>query len=585
MNVQCLWWVVLGFVPFVNFGRVGSVVSFWPEWASACLYLLALLALVWRKSEPLALVWRPVGVWALGMMALLLLQWGLGMVHSVAATLSAIWVLVLIFFLDVAVQNCPRDDLWVRRADAWSYGVLLAFGYHFCVTAMGFWGFDLVYFQVRPMDVPWRALGAFGQPNQLGVFSVLTLLVASYLFWRRKLAIGLWAVAYVCVIVLVALTFSRAAMLCAAALGLVCVGCALRSSGARVRSLRWLGVACMALALVAFVLGNPVRNLIAGMQPSSVSESVMNRAGSNLSRMEQLADGAALGFSHPWLGVGHKRYAEARLFELQGPLLEPNVGYPHNLIIHLFAEFGFSGLLWTFGMLMWFAWQKFRHRDLLHGGVGVPLMVGWVLVMLLYSMVEFPLMYLFFLLPTLGFASALSTDVRSPLPAVRVGRTPALLALLIWASLLAWSAVDYRRIDVIHTAVLSKESAVNGVLKEEVVRDVSELSASSLFQYQATTLWLFVGGMNPIFVDEKIEAARFVMTTVPTAKTMARYVGLLLLAMRDEEAVKFIDALRPRNAVVADGLLKELRMLSRTSHDLRVAMIRNGLLVSTEPPQ
>ncbi len=31
-------------------------------------------------------------------------------------------------------------------------------------------------------------------------------------------------------------------------------------------------------------------------------------------------------------------------------------------------------------------------------------MVGWVLVMLLYSMVEFPLMYLFFLLPTLGFA-------------------------------------------------------------------------------------------------------------------------------------------------------------------------------------
>ncbi len=106
----------------------------------------------------------------------------------------------------------------------------------------------------------------------------------------------------------------------------------------------------MALALVAFVLGNPVRNLIAGMQlVESLGVSHESSGVEPLASMEQLANGAALGFSHPWLGVGHEKVMPRRAcLNCRGLYWSPNVGYPYNLIIHLFAEFGFSGLLWTF---------------------------------------------------------------------------------------------------------------------------------------------------------------------------------------------------------------------------------------------
>lgn len=582
MKMKLLPWFILGMVPFVNFGRVGFVVSFWQEWLTALLYLLFLLVLVWRSKDGLTVSLRPVGLLSLGFLCLLCLQLMLGMVHSVAATWVAVWVLVLVFLLDLSVPRFFLCDDGLLRLHAWSYGVLAAFGYHFALTLMGLLGYDLVYFQVRPMDVPWRAIGAFGQPNQLGVFSVFTLLVASHLFLHRKLRSWALGVVYLGSTALVVMTFSRAALLCATVLGCAVLVRGLVLPNTKAGSHRLLGGALIGMAAAAVALQGPAQDLMESIQSGVSSATVMDRVVSNQSRLEQIKDGAALGWAHPWLGVGYRKYAEARLLELTDPLSEPNVSYPHNLLIHLFSEFGFPGLILLAGVSVWLIFEVVRRRRVVPASIQL-LACGGLVIVLLYSMVEFPLMYLFFLLPTLATVSILSRDVGVSFLLGKIGRVPMLLFLVLWLVPLLWSAWDYSRISSVYDSVVAEDAAVNGALKKRVVRDVAQMASSSLFQYQATTLWLFVGGMNPIFVNEKIDAAKFVMTAVPASKTIARYVGLLLLARRDEEAVAFLERLRPRNKNVVDGVLGELAILARSSPDLRVALLRNGLAVPHRP--
>lgn len=574
---------LLGAVSFVNFGRVGSVVSFWQEWLAALMVLLVMLALVWRAKDGLFIVLRPVSALSVGFLALLALQWAQGLVHSQAAALMATWVLGLLVLLDVVVYQWRDDGRAVTYLDAWAYGVLVAFFYHFCLSILGFFGYDIVYFEVRPMDVPWRAFGAFGQPNQLGVFSVLVVLTAGYLFARRKLPIWVWWSVFVAACAVVVMTFSRAALMCAGGLGVVALIGGFWSRSADHRAYRQLGVALIGMCAVAAALHGPAKQLVDRIHASPQAAAVMDRTVSNQSRVEQMRDGALLGWDHPWLGVGYRGYAEARLLDLKGPLSEPNVSYPHNLLIHVLAEFGVAGLLLVVGAVAWFLLQRKRDHERVEEGRAGMLMGGWLTVMFLYSMVEFPLMYLFFLLPTLTFASVCSRNVAMPIRPVKVGRTPLLTILFLWLLMLAWSAWDYKRIDSVYTSLLSKDSSVDGVMKEAVLRDVAELASSSLYQYQATTLWLFAGGMNPIFVDEKAEAAKFVMTSVPSAKTIAQYVGLLLLARRDAEALALIDDLQPRNAQLAVDVQVELNTLARLSPDLRAAMVRTGLKASQQP--
>lgn len=583
VKMKLLPWFILGVVPFVNFGRVGFVVSFWQEWLSALLCLLFLLVFVCRSAGGLIISLRPVGILSIGFMVLICLQLMFGLVHSVAAAWVAIWVLVLVFFLDVVIQNFCFSGDGVVRLHAWSYGILAAFGYHFALTIMGLFGYDLVYFQIRPMDVPWRALGAFGQPNQLGVFSVLVLLVASHLFSHRKLSAWALGVVYLGVTALVVMTFSRAALMCSIVLGGAVLLRACWLPKDKAGSYRQLGSALIGMVAVAIVLQEPAQGLVEHIHSGQNSAEVMDRVISNQSRIEQIRDGAALGWAHPWLGVGYRRYAEARLLELTGPLSEPNVSYPHNLFIHLFSEFGVSGFILFVGVCVWFLVAVMRRKSVGGVGAGHLLMWGWLSVVLLYSMVEFPLMYIFFLLTSLAFLSILSKGVGVSIGGGKVGRAPLVFVLLLWLVLLVWVAWDYSRISYVYSSVFSEESSVGGGGGEGVVRDVAKMESSTLFQYQAKTLWLFLGGVNPIFVDEKINAAKFVMTSVPAPKTIARYIGLLLLARRDGEAVAFLDQLRLRNKDVVDGVLYELGILSHSSQDLRVAMARNGWVVSKKP--
>ena len=289
----------------------------------------------------------------------------------------------------------------------WALGIFGALGYHFLLSILGFFGYDLVYFQIKEMDVPSRALGAFGQPNQLAVFSVLACWVASHLFLHRKLTI--WTLGFVSAVAasLLVFSFSRAGIMCAALLGaLLCVRPSWFSEH-EIKKIRWFGIAFIGMGLVAYVLREPASLLISHIQAVDVSSDLLNRSTSNQSRIEQFNDGLAMGWTHPWLGVGYGRYPEVRFFDLIGQMSEANVTYPHNLLIHVFSEFGFFGISLIIAVIFWVAYLFFSSRFCLKKIRGGGFIIGWLLVMFVYSMVEFPRMYLFFLLPTMLLFSVL----------------------------------------------------------------------------------------------------------------------------------------------------------------------------------
>lgn len=581
MRVKALACVAFGFLPFVSFGRVGPVVSFWPEWTAALLFLILTIVMIWRAKGGVDINLRPVGLLALGLGGLLMFQVALGMVHSLSAAMIALWVLGLIFLLDGVVVPALQDEQWAVGFDYVSLGVLFALVYHLALSIMGLFGCDLVYFDILPMDVPARAFGAFGQPNQLAVFSVLACWAASRLYMRRKLSGWLLSAVYVAATLLLVISFSRAGILCAAVLGIMLCIRSVWLSTEEGKIIRVLGVAFVGMAVAAIVLSEPARIAIETLHPEGISGvRFADRGTSNQSRIEQAVDGLAMGWSHPLLGVGYRRYAEVRFFDLRGALSESNVVYPHNLLIHLFAEFGFVGVFLVLGVFFWALRGGIRHREVCGvGGLGNFLM-GCLLVLCLYSMVEFPLMYLFFLLPFVFCASLLTRGVAVPKVRFHVARPTLFLGVAVLSFGLVWSVWDYIRIRSVYDYLLSRDSVESGVVKQEAIQRVAGLSESSLFQYQAATLWLAVAGVNPVFVNEKVAVARYLMTAAPVSSTIARYVGLLLLARRDGEAVEMLRILRGRNGELTDDVLQELRTMSRSTPDLRVSMVRNGLLPS-----
>jgi Virulence factor membrane-bound polymerase, C-terminal/O-Antigen ligase len=160
-------------------------------------------------------------------------------------------------------------------------------------------------------------------------------------------------------------------------------------------------------------------------------------------------DTSALIAQHPWLGVG---FGEFNFAWSLTPFPDRNpqfFDHTHNLPLHLAVELGIPLAMLVLGLLVWGLWQAFDRSRRFDGSEGVARRAAFVMVLLmaLHSQLEYPLWYVYFLLPTAfvwGLCLGDDGAARTASPPRSVSwLAVAGVAMILSAAVTVW---DYRKV-------------------------------------------------------------------------------------------------------------------------------------------
>jgi len=220
------------------------------------------------------------------------------------------------------------------------------------------------------------------------------------------------------------------------------------------------------------------------------AESRLAEGAGSPSRLAILANTWALIKAHPWLGVG---WGEFNLAWTMTPFPDRPTAFfdhCHNLPMQLLVELGLPLGLLVLALLGWSLWRAFAAGWRATGRDGVRLRCAFMIVFMigLHSLLEYPLWYAYFLLPTafaLGLCLGGGAEVQAsaqtaaePAP----GRiwVPAAGALMLAASLFA--AWDYMPVVAIYAP-----AADAGPLQQRIERGQQGLLFTAQADYAAAT--------------------------------------------------------------------------------------------------
>lgn len=291
--------------------------------------------------------------------------------------------------------------------------------------------FALYVMRVRPGFPPWANLG---QPNQVADLMCLGMAGTMALYERRRVH-GAWAAAAALVLTLATvITQSRTPLLLfgAALLWHVVLGRRLR-----LRTPRWI-IPSLAAVWGGLFLAWP--RLLAAMDLVTLMtiDSRM-QAGPRTVIWAQLWDAVWL---RPWTGWGWNQVSVAQM-ALGEKFPDSRMSeFSHNLLLDLALWNGVPLALLIIGLGGWWLVRALRRVQTPAGAFGLLVM----LQLLAHSMVEFPLTYLYFLVP-FGFALGLVMhDLQTPV-VLHVPRVVGRAALALAAAVAIVGAIDYWRVE------------------------------------------------------------------------------------------------------------------------------------------
>ncbi|WP_353191103.1 Wzy polymerase domain-containing protein [Pandoraea pnomenusa] len=399
-----------------------------------------------------------------------------------------------------------------------------------------------------------RLFGNMYQPNHLATYLSLASAGAFYLWYLRKMPAWLWVVVCAAFDVGICLTGSRTpwlqlALLSAFGLWMVWTERADPTRTMR-RSMRWfVPVAILPLlALVTMFVG--WANVAWGWQLDGSAVARMHQAGQVTGRLNLWEYGLAIFREHWWFGAGWSNYIDAQfaLVDKLGPVeMADNA---HNVLLDLLAKTGIVGTLAVLVPLgFWFARAV---RDIKNA----PIALAFVLLGMLaiHAMLEYPQHYAFFLLPALfllGFCETKAIDSVSPTATGAINGVIVLFACVA----IPWLIADYQRVEVAYRAG-----------KIDTYRTDPALFFAPYGDYAVTGALL----LNRDQLDHKLAAHREALALGAGPTMIKRYIVLLALAGRDDEALLDIQRLKNYNTSIFPGQYAALvRMLRDQGDDLK----------------
>ncbi len=517
-------WLALGacwVIPFLVAPHTYPIPTFYSEWvATACWIALAVAVLgaTWGQSVGLP----RAALAPLALIAVLILQ------LAIAPPLNPFFSSGAIAALLAAAVIC---GLGARCRDL--PGVLDAIAVAVIIGGLLTVAIELVqvfrvpnlpepFFSMTPTGSARRMWGNLNQPNHVGTYLAFGLAACLFLSHRHRKWLGLLTVAVLALLLGMALTFSRVTWIHIAVVGLL-AGIPL---AAETRGRAW--------PMRLFALCGPVLLLALAYQSWGWLIALANNAwaldlpGSMGQRMQE---GVGLRpllwkhawhifLAHPWFGGGWGDYAWNQYVQTDTVGQVEMSMNAHNIVLDLLAKAGVAGLLAVLVPLAWWAFdlpKRLRSPD-------VAFLSAVIAVMLVHSLLEYPLHYVFFLFPfafVLGLLD--SKTLRFPSPPVAWGFSGVIVVL--GAVLLVRLWADYRVLERLYFTPGAR------------IESAGHSGGPMLLTPYATLVVAMNASVTEQTAPSLVKLERQAVQFYPASSTIQRYALALAFEGKNEEAV------------------------------------------------
>jgi len=304
------------------------------------------------------------------------------------------------------------------------------------------------------------------------------------------------------------------------------------------------------VAGVAYAAASWMLPRLAGLDPSAtgILARLQDGAPACASRLTLWANVLHLIAQKPWLGWGWGELDYAHFMTLYaGPRFCDILDNAHNLPLHLAVELGVPVAVAACGLGMWLLWRSRPWQE-----THPTRQMAWAVlaVILLHSMLEYPLWYGPFQIATALSIWILWVTPRQPVPepsadtarspagalsgqntyAAKVMLTSVAVVLLLGAAYAAW---DYRRVSQIYLATSERAPAYRDNTSEKV-RD------SRLFARQVRFAELTTADLQPANAAYLNAMAHDLLHFSPEARVVEKLIESAELLGRDDEALAFL---------------------------------------------
>jgi O-antigen ligase len=379
-------------IPFLQPYHSPPLTGFYSEWL-AFVFGVAALAFLFQRAAWEDMRVPTTALFLAAFVPLILLQWALGRIlyggQALLACMYFIWASALIVLASALRREIGLEKLTGALAWCLLAGGLLSAG----AAILQHYGIHTIFDAVIVSSAGGGIIGNLGQPNHFGCYDAMALMSLAYLYARGKLH---WMIATAIALPLLyvgALSGSRAMWLYIVALPLLAGWLHSRSKSDGSRKLI---IFTLSLA-IGFLIAQWIGTLPFFHHTATTSgQRLVAESQVSSSRLEHWRAAWWAFKEAPVLGAGWGRFPWHHfLYQAQHAdlILEELFNHTHNILFQLLAETGLAGTaLLIAGAFLWIS--RIRSAD-------YPLESWWLLGLLtvigLYSMVEFPLWYSFFL--------------------------------------------------------------------------------------------------------------------------------------------------------------------------------------------
>lgn len=534
LGLMCLW-------PFVYPEHHYPITTFYQEWGAVLIGFIASSWILlgrdyWKDAHVPRIVLLP-----LGMLLVIVIQVFAGMQPYFEQTL-----LVLLYFLWAAMLMMAARHLkerlglplvaltlsifFISGAEIEALiGIIQYFGWH---TALD------PYIIPRMMA---QVYGNIAQPNHYADYLTLGLVCLLYLREKGKLNHAAAVPLLLPILFSLALSGSRSIWLYLAALLLLCHFMKRTSPGIKPIIFIMLGLLVMnGIVKLPWMSGGA----LGSVTPIERMFGAANSAGSvggapygGSIRLFLWHEATLMLLNSPLLGIGFGQYAWHHFLmlpSLHATNIQGLYNNAHNVVFMIAAEMGLAGLLVLFGTILPWVRQSLRNPPSLESWWGYALLS----VLLIHSMLEYPLWYAHFLGIT-AILLGLLDERRYNLKPAALYRIPVYLVLIFGLASIQQIYANYRMLEY---ALL--DHPASQIDKNYLARLWGRLSAvqqNSMFRPYAELYMGFAMNTVPASLADKLELCRRVVKFSPNEDIVYKYFLLLALTRQQDEAKRILD--------------------------------------------